>query len=283
MTQQSSSEWIERFARFGYGAKGIVYAIVGILAVQAAFTGGGRTTDTKGALYEIVSQPFGQVLLSLVGVGLIGYAMWRLIQALMDPENKGDDAKGIVTRIGYAVSGIIYAGLAFTALGIVFGSTGSSSSGGDSTQHWTARLMAQPFGRWLVGLVGAIVLGLAFYYFYKAFTAKFRRHLKVREMSYEEEKWAVRIGRVGLTARGVVFLIIGWFLMRAAYQSDASEARGLAGALETLLRQPYGPWLMGLVALGLVAYGIHLGVQARYRRILAPNVDVREAVGAGRR
>lgn len=280
MTQNSSSEWIDRLARFGYAAKGVVYALVGVLAVQAAFTGGGKTTDTKGALQTIISQPFGQILLTLVAIGLFGYVLWRFVEAIVDPEHHGSDAKGIGKRIGYAISGIIYGALALTAVGMISGSQ-STGGGGTSTQGWTARLMSQPFGRWLVGVVGAIVVGVGFYHFYKAFTAKFRRKLKVREMSLKEEKWAIRIAKFGLVARGVVFVIIGFFLLQAAYQSDASEARGLAGVLDTLLRQPYGPWLMGLLALGLVAYGIYMGVQARYRRIIAPNIDPGEAVGAG--
>lgn len=280
MKQQSSSEWIERLARFGYAAKGVVYALIGVLAVQAAFTGGGKTTDAKGALESIVTQPFGQILLVLIAIGLFGYMLWRFVEAFMDPENEGSDAKGIAKRIGYAISGIIYASLAFSAAQLAAGS--GSGGSGNSTQHWTARLMSQPFGRWLVGIVGAIVIGVGFYQFYKAFSTKFRRKLKVREMSEAEETWAIRAGRFGLSARGVVFVIIGFFLLQAAYQSDASEARGLGGALQTLLQQPYGPWLMGLVALGLIAYGIYMGVQARYRRILAPNVDPRAAIGARR-
>jgi hypothetical protein len=257
--------WVERLARLGYLAKGIVYAIVGVLAVQAAFGAGGQTTDTKGALSAIAAQPFGKFLLALLTVGLIGYVVWRFVQAVQDPEHKGDDAKGWATRLGYAVSGLIYASLAFTAIGLIRGSGGGG--GGNSEQDWTARLLAQPFGQWLVGLVGAFVIGLGFYQLYQAYKAKFRKQMKLQEMSPTEETWATRIGRFGLGARGVVFCIIGFFLLQAARQSDASEVRGLDGALQSLAEQPYGPWLLGIVALGLVAYGIHMAVQARYIRI----------------
>lgn len=257
--------WVERLARLGYLAKGIVYAIVGVLAVQAAFSAGGQTTDTKGALGAIAAQPFGKFLLALLTVGLIGYVVWRFVQAVQDPEHKGDDAKGWATRLGYAVSGLIYASLAFTAIGLIRGSGGGG--GGNSEQDWTARLLAQPFGQWLVGLVGAFVIGLGFYQLYQAYKAKFRKQMKLQEMSPTEETWATRIGRFGLGARGVVFCIIGFFLLQAARQSDASQVRGLDGALQSLAQQPYGPWLLGIVALGLVAYGIHMAVQARYIRI----------------
>jgi hypothetical protein len=259
--------WVERLARLGYAAKGVVYAIVGVLAVQAAFGAGGRTTDQKGALGAIAAQPFGKFLLALLTIGLIGYVIWRFVEAIQDPEHKSDDAEGLARRVGYAISGLIYASLAFSAIQLVMGS-GGGGSGGNSQQDWTARLLSQPFGQWLVGLMGAFVIGLGFHQFYRAYKAKFRKEMKLHEMSPTEQTWATRIGRFGEAARGVVFVIIGFFLIQAARQSDASQARGLDGALQALAQQPYGPWLLGIVALGLVAYGIHMGVQARYRRIL---------------
>lgn len=260
--------WVERLARLGYTAKGIVYAIIGVLAVQAAFGTGGKTTDQKGALGAIAAQPFGKFLLALIALGLIGYVIWRFIEAVQDPEHKGNDAEGLAKRLGAGISGIIYASLALSAIRLAMGSSASSSNS-NSTQDWTARLMSQPFGQWLVGLGGALVIGLGFYQFYKAYKAKFRKHLKLQEMSPTEETWATRLGRFGVAARGVVFVITGFFLLQAARQSNPNQARGLDGALQSLAQQPYGPWLLGIVALGLVAYGIHMGVQARYRRINA--------------
>lgn len=262
-----ASLWIERLARLGYAAKGIVYGIVGLLAVQAALGTGGKTTDMQGALGTIVTQPFGKFLLSLVAIGLLGYAVWRFVEALRDPDNKGTDAKGLAARAGSAVSGLIYAGLALSAVRIVLGSGGAG--GNNSTADWTARLMAQPFGQWLVGTVGAIILGVGFYQFYKAYSAKFRNELKLNQMSEIEKTWAMRVGRFGLAARGVVLGITGIFLIQAARQSDPNQAQGLGGALEALAQQPYGPWLLGIVALGLIAYGTYMGVQARFRRIVA--------------
>jgi hypothetical protein len=260
--------WVERLARFGYAAKGIVYAIIGVLAVQAAVGQGGKTTDAKGALGAIAAQPFGKFLLALVAFGLIGYVVWRAVQTIQDPEHKGDDPKGLATRLGYGISGLIYASLAFSAIGLIMGS-GNSGSGSSSQQDWTARVLSQPFGQWLVGLVGAFIIGLGFYQMYKAYKAKFRKEMKLREMSPTEETWATRIGRFGIAARGIVFVIIGFFLLQAARQSDPNQVRGLDGALQALAQQPYGPWLLGIVALGLLAYGIYMGVQARYARIIA--------------
>lgn len=260
--------WVERLARLGYTAKGIVYAIVGVLAVQAAIGVGGKTTDQKGALGAIASQPFGKFLLALVALGLIGYVIWCFVEAVQDPEHKDDNAEGWARRLGSAISGMIYASLALSAIRLAMGS-GAGSSSSNSTQDWTARLMSQPFGQWLVGLVGACIIGLGFYQFYKAYKAKFRKKMKLHEMTPTEETWATRIGRFGEAARGVVFVITGFFLLQAARQADPNQARGLDGALQALAQQPYGSWLLGIVALGLVAYGIHMGVQARYRRIIA--------------
>lgn len=259
--------WIERLARFGLASKGVVYAIVGILAAQAAFGAGGRTTDTEGALQTIVAQPLGKFLLSLIAIGLIGYVLWRWVQAVKDPEGKGTDGKGLLQRLGEAINGFIYAGLAMSAVRLALGTGGGSDR--NATQDWTARLLAQPFGQGLVAIAGVLIIGLGFYEIYQAFTTKFRKKLKWHEMSPTEQNAATQVGRLGKTARGIVFAITGFFLIQAARQSDPSQARGLGGALAALAAQPYGPWLLGLVAIGLIAYGLYMGVEAKYRRIFA--------------
>ncbi|MEG4230116.1 DUF1206 domain-containing protein [Microcoleus sp. N9_B2] len=263
----SSHPWFERLARLGYAAKGLVYFIIGFLAAQAAFGSGGKTTDTKGALTTIVSQPFGKFLLFLVTIGIVGYVLLRIVQTILDPEHAGEkmDAKRIATRIGYAFSGLAYAGLAVTAVKLMLGSGGSR---GNSTQDWTAWFLSQPFGQWLVGLGGAVTIGIGFSYIYKAFKGKFRHNFKLHQMSQNEQTWAVRLGRLGIAARGIVFSIIGVFLIQAAKQSDASEAKGFGEALASLQQQPFGPWILGLVALGLISYGIYSVIEARYRQIL---------------
>ena len=272
MTQQIShhpAEWIERLARFGYASNGAVYFLVGLLAVQAAFGPGGNKTGTEGALVTLVQQPFGQVLLGLLAFGLVSYAMWRFVEAINDPENKGNDIKGIATRLSYVANGLAYAALAWTAIQIIMGSGGGSS--GNAKQDWTARLLNQPFGQWLVGTIGAGVIAFGCYYLYRAFTAKFRRKLNLSELGSVGREWVVAICRFGLAARSIVFFLIGWFVIEAAYMARASQVGGLDEALETLAEQPYGPWLLLIVALGLMSYGIYMVVQARYRR-LDPNM-----------
>ncbi len=259
----SVHQGIDRMARTGYFTKGIVYIIIGVMAVQAAFNVGGDTEGTRGAILEIGSQPFGQVLLALTAIGLLGYALWRFIAAGVDPYGDGSDAKGIAKRVGFAVSGITYLGLAIWAARIVLGGSSGGSQGG-SSEAWTAKLMAQPFGVWLVGLVGAVIVAIGLYHFYKAYEANFMRRYDSGAMNQRQRTWARRLGRFGLSARGVTFVIIGGFLIQAAAQTDPSETGGLPEALQTLEQQPYGPWVLGIVAAGFVAYGAYCMTRARF-------------------
>jgi hypothetical protein len=265
--EKTAGPWITLLARFGYAAKGVVYIIIGAIAAFAAFKGRGRTTDSQGALEEIILQPYGKYLLGAVAIGLAGYALWRFVQALNDTEDKGSGIKGIVIRIGYAIIGVVYVGLAFSAVQIILGSGGNSNND-SSSKEWTATLLSQPFGQWLVGLIGLGFIAAALSHFYKAYTIKFRKKLLIDEMSKGVQTFAIRTGRFGLAARGVVFGIIGAFLIQAALHSNAGEARGLSGALSALGEQTYGQVLLGVVALGLVAYGFYMLILSRYRRIM---------------
>ncbi len=264
------AEWVERFARLGYATKGVVYITIGLLATMAACHLGGETTDSSGVLFTIARQPFGQILLMIVAIGLAGYVLWRFVQAINDPEHSNAmNAKAVFRRVGYAINGLAYAGIAFTAVQILINAQAAQTNdSGDSAQLWTGRLMAQPFGQWLVGTAGAWVIGLGFYYFYRAVKTKFQEPLKLNEMSQFERTWATRLGMIGITARGVIFLVIGGFLIQAARLADPSEVKNSEGAVDSLQQgQPFGSWLLIFVALGLIAYGIHLTIQARYRRI----------------
>ncbi|MFL6293338.1 MAG: DUF1206 domain-containing protein [Thermoanaerobaculia bacterium] len=263
--------WVERLARFGYAARGVVYAVIGLLAIQAGFGGRGRIEEQatpQGALQQIAEQS--RFLLVLVAIGLAGYALWRFVQAMLDTENKGSDAKGLVKRAAMAGSGIVYGGLALFAARLASGKPGGGTVGGSGggAQGFTASLMDKPFGRWLVVLAGLGVIVAALYQIYEAYTKRFRNRLKLQEMDPTEERLATRTGQAGLAARGIAFLVSGWFLVQAGLRYDPNEARGLGGSLEALASQPYGPWLLGLVALGLIAYGAYSFLQARYRRIV---------------
>ena len=261
------SPWVEQLARFGYAARGVVYAVIGLLAVQAAFGNRGsqdlaQQATPQGALQRIAEQS--RLLLVLVAIGLAGYALWRFVQGGLDTENKGRDAKGLASRAGMVGSGVVYVGLALAAARIVAG----SGAGASGTQRVTADLMSKPFGRWLVVLAGIAVIVSGLSQLKSGWTEKFKEHLKLQEMDATEQRLAVNTGKAGLIARGIVFLLTGWFLVQAGLRYDPSQARGLGGALEALASQPSGPWLLALVALGLVAFGAYSILQARYRRIV---------------
>jgi hypothetical protein len=201
--------WLERMARLGYVVKGVVYILVGALAMQVAIGTGGRNTGPDGTLTTIGRQPFGLALLSVTAVGLFGYALWRFVQAWKDPDRVGRDAKGIITRTGYAISGFIYAGIGVEAVRILFGVSRGESSGISHTEHWTGELMAQPFGPWLVGILGLLVIGAGLAQAYYGIKAKFHKELQLHAMNEVVVEGATRMGQAGFIARGILYLVIG--------------------------------------------------------------------------
>jgi Domain of Unknown Function (DUF1206) len=261
-----ASPWMEWIARFGYAAKGVVYVVMGVLAVLAAAeAGGGSTTDQNGAFQTIEEAPFGQVLLGVVAVGLVGYVLWRSVQAVADPDGEGTDLKGVVKRIGYAGSALIHAFFALTAANLAAGAGGDW---GSSAEEWTGWVLSLPLGWLLVVAVGAGIVGVGLYQIYEAYHSEFKKYLKLGALSDGEHGWIEHGGRFGVAARGVVFVIAGVFLVLAALRSDEEEVRGLGGALSAILEQPFfGNLLLGIVAVGLVAYGLLMFAVARYRRI----------------
>ncbi len=265
----ASSRWMTMLARLGYGAKGVVYLIIGWLAVQVAIGAGGKTTDQRGALQVISEQPFGKFLLALVIIGLIGFAIWCFLQAWFDTEGKGNNIRGIIGRLGYAITGISYAILAFGAFQLVTrtGTGSATKSTTSSTQDVTAQLLNHSWGVVAVVILGLIVIGVALYMFAKAYTAKFQKRLLLTGLSAQLRRGVIFLGRFGYAALGVVFSIIGIFLIVAAVQHNPHEAKGLDTALQTLVQQPFGPLLLGIVALGLIAYGVYSFVEARYRMV----------------
>ena len=262
--KDAAQPWMERLARLGYATEGAVYSLIGLLAAGAAFGTGGRATGQHGALEVVAGSPFGGILLGLISIGFLGYALWRGVQAIADPDREGTDVRAMGKRVRYGASALIYAGLAFSAVGLVFG---SASEGGGTPDDWTALLLSWPLGQVLVVGVGIAVIGVGLRELYQAYKARFLEYLELDEMGGRVRKWTERWGRLGIAARGIVFGVVGTFLIRAALQYDPQEARGLGGALQTLARQPLGPWLLGAVALGLVAYGLFMLSVARYRHI----------------
>lgn len=260
-------QWTEKFARLGMAAKGVVYSLVGALAFMAAFEINGNSEQgagKQGVLKFLLEQPFGKVLLGIVAVGLLCYTIWRFIQAFMDSEDKGTDAKGIGKRIGYAFSGLVYGGLAFYAAQLVLGNGGSGS--GDSRQTLASKLLEQPFGQWLVGLVAVGTMAMGLYQIYKGISGKFLKNMKSAQIKSEIRDMLMKAGKVGYIARGVVWGIIGFLFLKAALNANPQEAGGSSSAFQ-FLEQSYGSVLLGAIALGLLCYGIFMFVRARYEVI----------------
>lgn len=257
--------WITHVGRVGSAAKGLVYITVGLLAAQVAWLGHGRTGGSRAALRFIAQQPFGQVLLCVIIGGLVCHAIWRLLEAFIDVDGRGTDAKALALRARSFIIAVIYGGITLGAVKTLLG--GSSESGGDSSaQDWTARVLEQPFGAALTVLIGAGVVAVGAYKAWSAFQRKFEKRIRLSELPARPRQWLCRVCVFGLSARGLALGLVGLFLAQAGLQSNAAKARGLSGALDSLQAQPYGRWLFGLVALGLAAYGIYCCVRARYGR-----------------
>ena len=255
--------WVRVMARFGYVAKGVVYATIGLLALLEALGMGGKTASPDGAMQSIGSRPFGGFLLVLLSAGLAGYALWKVVQGVMDPDDRGSDVHGVVRRVAYVGSGAIHGLLSYTAAQSVFGAEDSS----EDAMAASAMAYQPPVGRILVAVVGVVVIGVGLYQLYAAYKAKFRGELALGRRGGAKEVWTTLLGRVGTTARALAIGAAGAFLVLAAYQSDPQETRGLGGALETIQQQPLGSYMLGVIAAGLVLYGLFMFLVARYRYI----------------
>ena len=262
---RTARHWLASAARAGYMAKALLYMTIGLLAVQAAAGAGGRTTDTRGAMTTVLQAPFGRPLLMIVAVALIGYATWRILEAVADPEHRGRDMRGLALRTGFLARGMIHLGLAYSAVRIVIGQQSSSGGGGQHTKEATATATRLTGGMWLVWLAVIAVGGYGLYQLYRAARAKLSEQLDTGHASAEVGAWVIVISRFGIAARGVVFLAIAFLLARAAARHDPNRAGGLGDALRTLAM--LGRWPFAAIALGLVAYGVYQLVNARYRRI----------------
>lgn len=269
--EAATSPAMETLMRLGYIVRGLVYGAIGVLAVQAAFAKGGSLTDTQGAIVALGTTPLGSILLYAILVGLIGYGLWGIVRAIFDPLHKGTDLKGIGERVGFAVSGISYGLLALATYGLITGAANAAHNGAQTTQAQdaTASIMSNSWGAIAVGIVGVLVIGLGLLQIVQGVRREFERQFDPYALSSTQRAWIDRMGRFGMAARGLVFAMIGLFLILAAYHHDPSQAQGINGVLAALLQQPYGPWLLGIVALGLIAFGIYsamCGIWLRFKR-----------------
>ena len=264
--RQAHGPWVEWLGRLGLASMGVSYGIVAVLALELALGIGGKATDRQGALQALAGHPVGKLLLILLAIGFAGYATWRLAEAVFNRGGEDDDATGWAKRLSDFGKAAIYVGLLVETLGILLGR--KQEDGGDEKERGiTAWLLAHGGGRWVVVAIGLAVLGAGLWNLYRALSGQFLKHLKEEELKRVEERWVIAVAVVGYSARAVVFGLIGAFVVHAGWVAKPREAIGLDGALRKLVAAPYGPALLGLVAAGLLAFGLYCLVQARYREV----------------
>jgi hypothetical protein len=259
--------WYAALARTGLVAKGLSYGFVGVLAAKLALGDGGQATSRQGALKQVAQHPFGKYLLIALAIGFAAYALWRFVQAFA--ERSGADAgkaKVWAKRAAYVGRGLVYAGLTYSTVRIVSGAGGSQSQNARAHKS-TAMVLSWPAGRWIVGAAGLVLVGVAFWNLYRGFTRKFEDRWRFGRLSPTVRRWGGRAGVLGHVARFVVFGLIGVFITKAAIDYNPKDAIGLDGALQKLAHASYGPYMLGLTAASLVAYGVFCLFDARYRDV----------------
>lgn len=257
--------WVAPIVRLGYAAKGIIYLLIGVLAVRLAFGfDGGRVTDATGALRVLMNQPFGFFLIAAIAVGILAYAAWQVLEGLVDTRGKGGGARGWTDRSLTIIKGVVYGAVGWEAMRMVLGLRSSSQDADDYARD----VMRVPLiGSWFFALVGLGVGVYGLIQIWKAFRAEFDEDVDAERMRRETGGWALMMGRIGTAARGVILMVMGTLLARAGFQHSPSEAGGLDDSLWTLMNQPYGMWLLGAAAAGLVCFGIFQLLHWRYARI----------------
>jgi hypothetical protein len=265
---ESGRGWYAVLARTGLVAKGLSYGLVGALALQLTFGGSGKATSRQGALEQVAQRPFGKLILVLLALGFAAYAVWRFVQAYAERPDADDAAAEVwVKRAGYVGRGLIYVGLTYSTARIVLGSGAQSQNA--KARHSAGVVLSWPAGRWIVGAAGVCLLAVAFWNLYRGLARKFDDKWRLSRLTPAVRRWGARAGVVGHVARFVVFGLIGLFALKAALEYKPKDAIGLDGALQKLAHASYGPWLLGLTAAGLFAYGVYCLVDARLRDVSA--------------
>lgn len=265
---KTTQQWLKGWIRFGFLIKGIVYILLGILSIQAALTYRQQAQDIQGILHAIAQQSTGNLLLIMIAIGLAGYSFWRVVEAFLNPDTQTRGLRNWLKRLGSGLSGLAYGILTFTAIQILQGRQQTS----ETSQVWTAKVLSWPMGQGIVGAIGIGVIGIGMAFFYRTCKADFRKHLQLGTINPKLRGMMIAIGRAGFLARGIIFVLIGGYAIQAAYEFDANKVQTSEETLETIKQQPYGPGLLALVAVGLMAYGVHMGLQARYRQIKLPDL-----------
>ncbi|SFT66466.1 protein of unknown function [Geodermatophilus amargosae] len=259
------SDALENLARVGLIAYGVVHLLIAWLALQLAWGGGGQSADQSGAMGTLAASPVGKPLLWVLAIGLVALALWQIAEVLRWRSGwsaTGEARKRAVKKTVKAVAkAVVYAALAFTAFRFA---TGSGSSSSAQQQQTAAGVFGWPGGRWLVGLVGLVVIGVGVHHVLKGVKKSFLKEIDLASAPAGAERTVTRLGQVGYPAKGVALGVVGALLVWSAVTFDPAKASGLDGALRTVLDAPFGKALLTLVALGIAAFGAFCFVRARY-------------------
>lgn len=257
-----ANPWLRQYILLGYAAKGVVYFLIGMLAIEAAILPERKAAGTYAALKHLSTQPLGSVLLCLLAVGLMGYVLRRLLQAIIYPGHSPNlSFQGVLQRLGYIISSFSYAGVAYSALNIVF----KLGKYDDHIKDSVEKLFEQSIGEWLVFSAGIAVIGIGLAYLYGAYTGSYVSNFASSHIDERLESYAKLMGKIGIAARGVAFVVTGVCLILASLVSNSNLAGGLQNAFQVLAAQPLGWLWLGLIGSGFIAYGIYLFIAARYR------------------
>jgi len=262
-------EILEWASRAGYAARGFVYLSIGALAALAAVELARTPAGSQGAVAWLADWPLGQVWIAAVAGGLICFSLWRALQSLFDADRQGTAPAALFSRAGQAISGLVYGALAWSLLEVLdeLEDIGEADEN-QSAQSMTAEAMALPLGHWLVMITGGFILAVAVANLVQAARRDFCRRLACPRTARGLAIWA---GRIGYGARGLAFLPLGLFLLKAGWTLRSAEARNLGGALQAIEGQPFGTPILVLTGFGLMAFGLYALIEARWRRIEAPD------------
>ncbi|WP_250036900.1 DUF1206 domain-containing protein [Paractinoplanes maris] len=262
-SRAADSKPLEYLARGGFIGYGIIHLIFAWIAFQVAFQGSSQESDQSGALQTLAGNGLGKTLLVIIVIGMIAMAIWQAFEAAIGESGEQDRA-ALAERVLSGARAILYLYLAYYAIKVL---QGSNASMGDTSQNKSSTLMDSTGGRWLIGLIGLVVVGVGVGMFIYGYKKKFTKHLNTGQMTHGTRQPIIRLGMAGYMAKGTAYAIAGVLVVVAAVKYDPEKARGLDAALKTLAGNSWGVWVLGLIALGIACFGVYCIAQAKYRKV----------------
>ena len=267
LAYERTPDWIRPVAKTGLFAKGLVYCLIGLLALMSAFQINGQAaakSDKTGAIQFLLEMSGGKIVLLFISIGLLAYSTWRFLQTFLDTEHKGSRPKGIAKRSSYFFSGLTYLSVCFLVSKAII--AGSSNSGGSSNSQIQG-IMKHSLGMWIMVGIGLVFAGIGVYQIWYGSSEKYRKHIDVQKLSQKASLSLLRAGKVGYISRGIVWLIVAYLFLKAAYHHNASEAGGTGSAFSFIQDGPFGSYLLATLALGLICYGVMNFIRAAFENL----------------